>query len=197
MDSVLLGMLIRLKFAAGGEVAVFPGHFISEAKLAIKNQIDLVFEWYDLVDRLHFLGAYCRHGDPAYNQLNELFSLNDVKGEQENSVIVLSGSQSQGPVRVGKEMKAPLDVDYGEVSSNPSLSVARRKFMFGKGSPLDWESTNKKPVRDYVPDAKGKLEMKVDEKVLVYCLVHCHQTTPRWPTLMHQTVRDRVWCGGC
>ncbi|KAG6403076.1 hypothetical protein SASPL_135293 [Salvia splendens] len=205
MDSVLLGTLIRLKLAAGCKGSVFPSHFISEAKLAIESQVGLVAEWYDLVDRLHFLkkryntfdeivalegtywnattntvivvapnwpqalerkpllGAYCRHGDPAYNQLNELFGQQDVKEEEENTVIVLSDSQSQGLVQAGQDMNAPPGVDNGEVSSNQPFSFARRKLMFGEGSPLDRESPNKKVVCYYVPDAKGKLEMKVEE----------------------------------
>ncbi|KAG6390932.1 hypothetical protein SASPL_148677 [Salvia splendens] len=209
MDSVLLGTLIRLKLAAGCKGFVFPSHFISKAKLAIENQVGLVAEWYDLVNRLHFL-------EKRYNTFDEIVSLEgtywnattntvivvapnlpqalevSVKEEEENTVIVLSDSQSQGLVQAGQDMNAPPAVDYGEVSSNQPFSFSRRKIMFGEGSPLDRESPNKKVVCYYVPDAKGKLERK---KLLVYCLGHYHQTVPHWPTLVHQTVLE--CSGGC
>lgn len=34
---------------------VFPSHFFFEAKVAIENQLGHSFEWYELVDHLHFL----------------------------------------------------------------------------------------------------------------------------------------------
>lgn len=231
MDSVLLGSMIKSKVAAGCEGSVFPSQFIAEAKGAFEKELRLAFEWYDLVDRLHFLekryttfnevvalegtywnpannvvivtspnwlqalevsitpyifnvlqgvlflmyplvflkrnpllGAYYRVGDPVYNQLDALFGLKVPTQEQEDTVIVLSDSQTQDLVRKGKEMMPPPAVEYGEVSSNQPVSFARRKLVFGEGSPLDWESTNKKAISYYVPDTKGKRERKVEEK---------------------------------
>lgn len=133
------------------------------------------------------LGAYYRHGDLAYNQLNELFGLHGVKEEDETTLIVLSDSQSQGLVRVGQDMKPPPAVDYGEVSSNQPLSSARRKLMFGEGSPLDRESTNKNVVSYYVPDAKGKLERKVEGKA---SRVIPQPLPPNSPTLAYSSASN-------
>ncbi|KAG6405717.1 hypothetical protein SASPL_133309 [Salvia splendens] len=178
IDSVILGTLIRLKHATGCEGTVFPSHFIFKAKIAIENQL-----------------AYYQCSDPAYNQLYELFALNAIKEERENTVILLTDSfQSQGHVCVGSDMNAP-PVDTGEVNSYQRLSLTRRKLMFDEGGLLDCESTNKKVVCFYIPDANVKLERKVEKKHLVYYLESCHPRVQHCPTRVHHPVRSLS--GGC
>ncbi|KAG6435878.1 hypothetical protein SASPL_100759 [Salvia splendens] len=112
MDSVLLGTMIRLKLSAALE-----GTYWNAATNIV---IVAAPNWPQVLERNPLLGACYRCGDPAYNQLNELFGLKAVKEE--------------------------------------------RKLMFGEGSLLDRESTNKKVVCYYGADAKGKLERKVEEE---------------------------------
>ncbi|KAG6397692.1 hypothetical protein SASPL_143862 [Salvia splendens] len=189
IDSVVLGTLVRLKHASGCDGTLFPSHFLVETKLAIETKFGNAFEWFDLVDRLHFLEkpyktfneiqrlegtswdecnekgySYHERGDPAYKQLYELFALNVIKEEHEPTVIVLSEScQPGGQVAAGPGVMTPPR-DTGEVNSDHQFSLARRKLMFDEGSNVDRESTNKKELSYCVPDAKGKLERKVDKK---------------------------------
>ncbi|XP_042009812.1 uncharacterized protein LOC121758487 [Salvia splendens] len=173
LDSVVLGTLIRLKRASGCDGTLYPSHFLVETKLAIEAKFGYSFEWFNLVNRIHFLekryktfteiqllegtswdtstntrnpllGAYHQHGDPAYKQLYELFALNVIKEESEPTVIVLSDScQPGGQIGSGRGVMAP-PIDTGEVNSDHQFSLARRKLMFEEGGPLDRESTNKK-----------------------------------------------------
>lgn len=208
---------------------MFPSRFFVESKIAIELKPGYSFEWFELVDRLHFmenryktfneiirlegtywdapsnkvivatpnwhdelevssllyvwifhsnscqltyvvmllqrnplLGAYHKRGDPAYPQLYELFALNSVKEEAEKTFIVLSDSP-QSARHDAPEVIAPI-IDGAEVNSKNPFSLSRRKLMFDEGGPLDLESTNKKEVRYYVPDAKGKSHARVEKK---------------------------------
>lgn len=55
IDTMILQILIRLKQESGCEGTVFPSHFIFEVKSVIENELGQSFEWYELVDRIHFL----------------------------------------------------------------------------------------------------------------------------------------------
>ncbi|KAG6424910.1 hypothetical protein SASPL_115333 [Salvia splendens] len=55
IDNLLLGTLLSLKRAKAFKGTVFPSGFILDVAAAIEYELGFAFEWFEVVDRLHFL----------------------------------------------------------------------------------------------------------------------------------------------
>ena len=55
IDTIILTTMVRLKKEYGCEGSVFPSHFIFEAQSMVEYHFGVTFEWFEIVDRLHFL----------------------------------------------------------------------------------------------------------------------------------------------
>ncbi|KAL1544644.1 hypothetical protein AAHA92_21466 [Salvia divinorum] len=85
IGSLILGTMIRLKCATGCEGTVFSSHFIFEAKSAIEYQLGYSFEWFELVDRLHFL-------EKRYKTFSEPVRLEGTYWDAPTNTIIVSAN---------------------------------------------------------------------------------------------------------
>ncbi|KAG6433866.1 hypothetical protein SASPL_105485 [Salvia splendens] len=179
LDSLLMGIMIRLKSENNWDGGTYPNYFILEAQSVIQHELGLSFDWAALYDRLHFLekrcktfnevlqrnplaGAYLKHGDLAYRMLADLFAHNVVKVEQEKTVIVLSDT----PDSVNNDFVFSKFNRYGHDIDNDSEpgDHVRRKLVFDEGYPPDMLSTNNKAPIYYVVGEDGKMSKKVENE---------------------------------
>ncbi|KAL1567732.1 hypothetical protein AAHA92_03182 [Salvia divinorum] len=113
------------------------------------NTIIVVDEaWQKLLQRNPLAGAYYYKGEPAYYELTDLFDLNTMKVEPENTVIMISDSMESTGV-VAYEGNPPPRVRH-EVEVPKYDPVARRKLLFDGMKPDDCESTNNRGLVYYV-----------------------------------------------
>ncbi|KAG6434006.1 hypothetical protein SASPL_105625 [Salvia splendens] len=82
IDSVVLGTLVRLKRASGCDGTLFPSHFLVETKIAIETKFGNAFEWFDLVDRLHFL-------EKRYKTFNEIQRLEGTSWDASTNTVIV------------------------------------------------------------------------------------------------------------
>lgn len=60
IDSIITKTLVRLKKEYDCEGSVFPSHFIFEVQSLVEYHVGVTFEWWELVDRIHFLARRYR-----------------------------------------------------------------------------------------------------------------------------------------
>lgn len=85
IDSIILDTLLRLKKEYACEGSVFPSHFIFEAQSLVEHNFGLIFEWWELVDRIHFL-------EQRYTTFNQLIHLEGTLWNEETNEVIVSGN---------------------------------------------------------------------------------------------------------
>ncbi|KAG6391072.1 hypothetical protein SASPL_148820 [Salvia splendens] len=77
--------MVRLKNEYGCEGSVFPSHYIFEAQSVVEYHFRVTFEWFEIVDRLHFL-------EHRYRTFKELLSIAGTYWNQPSNKINISAN---------------------------------------------------------------------------------------------------------
>ncbi|KAG6384321.1 hypothetical protein SASPL_113448 [Salvia splendens] len=85
IDTIILSTMARLKKDYGCEGSVFPSHFIFEAQSVVEYHFGVTFEWWEIVDRLHFL-------EQRYRTFKELLGIAGTYWDQPSNKIIVSAN---------------------------------------------------------------------------------------------------------